>query len=189
MAGLVQGTDGNFYGTTSTGGANTYGTVFSITPQGVETIIHSFSYGDGSAPMADLIQANDGGIYGITSAGGDGLGVIFRIGVNEGTQAQTINFPTIGNQSPGTTSYTLNATASSGLPVNYLLAGPATLNNGVLTFTGEGTVTITAGQPGNSTFAPAPESTQVFTVPAPPSDQFRHVGVQQWHRIEPCGSK
>jgi uncharacterized repeat protein (TIGR03803 family) len=165
-AGLVQGSDGNFYGTTSAGGAF-YGTVFSITPQGVETIVHTFNYTDGSAPMGHLIQANDGGIYGVTSAGGNGNGVVFRIGLNEGTQAQTINFPTIGNQPAGTTTYTLNATASSGLPVNYLLAGPATLDNGVLTFTGAGTVTITAGQPGNTTFAPAPESTQIFTVPAP----------------------
>jgi uncharacterized repeat protein (TIGR03803 family) len=172
QAGLVQGSDGNFYGTTSTGGANTYGTVFSITPQGVETIVHSFNFTDGSAPMGELIQANDGGYYGVTSEGGVGHGVVFRIGVNQGTQTQTISFPTIGNQPTGSTNVTLNATASSGLPVTYLLSGPATLANNVLTFTGAGTVTITAGQAGNTSYAPATESTQIFTVPAIPLISF-----------------
>ena len=41
-AGLVQGTDGNFYGTTYVGGANDGGTVFKITPQGVLTTLYSF---------------------------------------------------------------------------------------------------------------------------------------------------
>src|SRR5438045_397207 len=39
---LIQGTDGNFYGTTNEGGANSYGTVFQITPGGALTILHSF---------------------------------------------------------------------------------------------------------------------------------------------------
>jgi len=46
MAGLVQATDGNFYGTTQGGGTIDGGTVFKITPQGTVTILHSF--GDGS---------------------------------------------------------------------------------------------------------------------------------------------
>jgi uncharacterized repeat protein (TIGR03803 family) len=39
---LVQGTDGNFYGTTEAGGANDYGTVFKITPSGALTTLYSF---------------------------------------------------------------------------------------------------------------------------------------------------
>ena len=42
-AGLVQATDGNFYGTTANGGANSNGTVFKITPSGTLTTLHSFA--------------------------------------------------------------------------------------------------------------------------------------------------
>lgn len=51
---LVQGLDGNFYGTTYGGGANGDGTVFKITPSGVLTSIHSFSGTDGKEPSAGL---------------------------------------------------------------------------------------------------------------------------------------
>jgi uncharacterized repeat protein (TIGR03803 family) len=92
---LVQGRDGNFYGTTSTGGANscggylsTCGTVFRLTPQGVETVLHTFgaSLADGAAPQGTLIQASDGNFYGTTTSGGGhycsnvaGCGTVFRM--------------------------------------------------------------------------------------------------------------
>jgi uncharacterized repeat protein (TIGR03803 family) len=63
-AGLVQGTDGNFYGTT------TGGTVFKVTPGGALTTLHSFSGPDGANPMAELVQGNDGNFYGTTLSGG-----------------------------------------------------------------------------------------------------------------------
>src|SRR5271169_1185659 len=71
-AGLVQGSDGNFYGTTYSGGANNKGTVFTITPNGTVTILHSFTGSDGREPTAGLIQASDGGFYGTTSFDGTG---------------------------------------------------------------------------------------------------------------------
>lgn len=81
--GLVQGTDGNFYGTTSTGGgSNDNGTVFRMTPSGVLTTLHSFqsSENDGADPEATLTEATDGQFYGTTRAGGrENGGVIFRI--------------------------------------------------------------------------------------------------------------
>src|SRR5580704_8856387 len=43
---LVQGNDGNFYGTTATGGASGYGTIFRITPAGQLTTLHSFNNTD-----------------------------------------------------------------------------------------------------------------------------------------------
>ena len=72
---LVQGTDGNFYGTTTDGGPSnpygySYGTVFKITPTGTLTTLHGFEGPDGSAPVAGLIQASDGNFYGTTSYGG-----------------------------------------------------------------------------------------------------------------------
>ena len=84
VAGLVQASDGNFYGTTTYGGAYTsYGTVFKITPKGVLTTLHSFDGTDGSAPWGGLVQAPDGFFYGTTVEGGvDGNdGTIFRVGV------------------------------------------------------------------------------------------------------------
>jgi uncharacterized repeat protein (TIGR03803 family) len=79
---LVQGSDGNFYGTTESGGANANdGTVFKITPAGVETVLHSFAGGsDGNYPYGSLIQGSDGNFYGMTANGGtNGAGTVFKI--------------------------------------------------------------------------------------------------------------
>ncbi|HEV3308050.1 MAG TPA: choice-of-anchor tandem repeat GloVer-containing protein [Candidatus Sulfotelmatobacter sp.] len=69
--GLVLATNGNFYGTTSVGGANNFGTVFEITSAGALTTLHSFTYGDGWLPT-QLIQAANGNFYGTTERGGTG---------------------------------------------------------------------------------------------------------------------
>ncbi|MGA2373126.1 MAG: choice-of-anchor tandem repeat GloVer-containing protein [Candidatus Korobacteraceae bacterium] len=96
QAALVQGTDGNFYGTTSGGGAsqnctvrNGCGTVFKITMSGALTTLYSFcsqpNCSDGSLPLAGMVQASDGNYYGTTSEGGSstfysgGAGTVFRI--------------------------------------------------------------------------------------------------------------
>jgi uncharacterized repeat protein (TIGR03803 family) len=79
-AGLIQGTDGNFYGTTSSGGTNGVGTVFRITTAGALTTLHSFAYSsDGGSPNAGLVQGTDGNLYGTTTQGGaTGNGTVFR---------------------------------------------------------------------------------------------------------------
>jgi uncharacterized repeat protein (TIGR03803 family) len=84
---LVQAADGTFYGSTAGGGANTYGTVFSITAAGKLTTLYSFCSVNGSAACLDgqdpegaLIQASDGTFYGTTSEGGaNGAGTVFSI--------------------------------------------------------------------------------------------------------------
>jgi uncharacterized repeat protein (TIGR03803 family) len=79
-AGLVQATDGNFYGTTVSGGTNNVGTVFKITPAGQFTVLHTFDNTDGSNPLAGPVQATDGNFYGTTSSGGaNGDGTVFKI--------------------------------------------------------------------------------------------------------------
>jgi uncharacterized repeat protein (TIGR03803 family) len=84
-AGLVLGTDGNFYGTTSGGGKLNYGTVFKITPGGTLTTLHSFVFSDGEDPSAALVQGTDGNFYGTTFLGGSTTqGTIFKI-TPEGT--------------------------------------------------------------------------------------------------------
>ena len=94
FAGLIQGTDGNFYGTTIVGGAHVYGTVFKITPSGTLTTLYSFcsqsKCADGDEPLAELIQAADGNLYGTTQFGGlergtacqSGCGTIFKISIS-----------------------------------------------------------------------------------------------------------
>jgi uncharacterized repeat protein (TIGR03803 family) len=77
---LVQGTDGNFYGTASTGGAHSDGTVFKITPGGTLKTLHDFDGTDGSLPNAGLVQGTDGNFYGTTPSGGSkAAGTVFKI--------------------------------------------------------------------------------------------------------------
>jgi uncharacterized repeat protein (TIGR03803 family) len=84
---LIEGTDGNFYGITNSGGANDIesggdGTVFKITPDGTESVLYSFggTTGDGKSPIAGLVQGTDGNFYGVTSAGGSsGYGAVFSV--------------------------------------------------------------------------------------------------------------
>jgi uncharacterized repeat protein (TIGR03803 family) len=67
---LVIGSDGNLYGTTLQGGSGDGGTVFSISPSGQFTVVHSFTdSGDGAVPTGNLVQGSNGAIYGGTSDG------------------------------------------------------------------------------------------------------------------------
>jgi uncharacterized repeat protein (TIGR03803 family) len=81
--GLVQGTDGNFYGTTTAGGSSNNGTVFRMTPAGAVTVLRMFSGGpsDGAAPWGPLMKAADGNLYGLASGRGGPTnnGAAFRI--------------------------------------------------------------------------------------------------------------
>jgi uncharacterized repeat protein (TIGR03803 family) len=94
--GLILGRDGNYYGITTEGGANssidcngesvsTCGSVFRLTAAGVLTTLYSFcaqpSCTDGSHPQGNLLIGSDGEIYGITAYGGTGSAC-----VNDGTQ-------------------------------------------------------------------------------------------------------
>ena len=77
---LIQASDGNFYGTTTTGGHAGRGTVFRMTPDGALTVLHSFSGSDGTGPSGALIQASDGNFYGTAVQGGAaGRGTVFQM--------------------------------------------------------------------------------------------------------------
>jgi uncharacterized repeat protein (TIGR03803 family) len=80
-AGLVQATNGHFYGTTNEGtGAYFEGTVFEIAPNGGLTTLHTFSGAEGGGPYAGLVQATSGNFYGTTYFGGAyGYGSVFKI--------------------------------------------------------------------------------------------------------------
>jgi len=88
-AGLIQASDGSFYGTTAEGGATNFcsggcGTIFKITPGGTLTTLYmfcsQFDCTDGVDPMAGLVQATSGVLYGTTYVGGDNDGgTVFKI--------------------------------------------------------------------------------------------------------------
>jgi uncharacterized repeat protein (TIGR03803 family) len=91
-SGLVQGTNGNFYGTTywggdpAVGGGNGLGTVFTITPGGVKTTLVLFEGTNGGHPFGGLVQGSDGNFYGttywggnLTLNGGNGFGSVFKM--------------------------------------------------------------------------------------------------------------
>lgn len=95
-AGLIQATDGNFYGTSEEGGPNFGGTVFKITPKGVLTTLYSFcskpQCADGQQPDVGVIQANNGSLYGTTQVGGaSGNGTVFKITL-DGNLTTVFNF-------------------------------------------------------------------------------------------------
>jgi len=112
-AGMVQGSDGNFYGTTSEGtnlsntdtSGDDGGTVFEITSEGAFINLHSFNgvptntyffnyyYPGGQMPHGELVEGDDGNFYGTTEQGGDlySYGTIFRI-ARDGTFTNLVSF-------------------------------------------------------------------------------------------------
>lgn len=129
IAGLIQGSDGTFYGTTNEGSSRTActhgcGTVFKITSIGTLTTLHTFNGTDGSYPTAALLQATDGNFYGTTSDGGSsnacdlGCGTVFKM-TSDGTLTTLHSFDfTDGSRAAGAlvqhTNGTLYGTTSQG---------------------------------------------------------------------------
>ncbi|WP_245585195.1 chitobiase/beta-hexosaminidase C-terminal domain-containing protein [Solimonas flava] len=109
LAALVQGTDGNFYGTTRIDGAGGFGTAFKITPTGTLTTLYTFNGGaNGGQPAAPLLEGSDGNFYGTTQSGGNsGHGTAFRL-----SPSGTL-----------TTLYSFSGGADGGAPSAALVAG------------------------------------------------------------------
>jgi uncharacterized repeat protein (TIGR03803 family) len=92
QAALVQGTDGDFYGTTAKGGSHSSGTVFKMTASGTLTTLVNFTFTNGSQPTSALVQGRDGNFYGTTKEGGsNGSGTVFRV-TPDGVLTTLVNF-------------------------------------------------------------------------------------------------
>ncbi len=84
---LMQTADGNFYGVTQSGGSNSFGSVFRLTPAGAFSTVYSFTGGaDGKFPNGPLVQSLDGSLYGTTRHnkfnGFEFYGVVFKVTTN-----------------------------------------------------------------------------------------------------------
>jgi len=167
QAGVVLGTDGNFYGGTYLGGTLCVfgcGTVFKITPKGTLTTLYLFGSTDGAGPYG-LFQHTGGAFYGATAAGGDNkqnYGTVFSVSVGLGPfvallpddskVGKTIDI--LGQGLTGTTAVSFNGTAATFTVVSdtYLTAvvPPNTIRGSV-------TVTTPGGQrTSNTIFRVAP---------------------------------
>jgi uncharacterized repeat protein (TIGR03803 family) len=161
-AGVIQGSDGNFYGTTTGGGAVTEngqpipgsGTIFEITPAGVLTTLHVFCLqggqcSDGVAPYDPLVQGTDGNFYGTTygleNCPGNcgtvfqistGLAPFVRANPNFAKTGGTVTI--LGNDLTGTTSVTFNGVAST-----FDVASPTYIKAEVPTGATTGTIEVT----------------------------------------------
>ena len=101
FAGLVQDATGNYYGTTSGGGAYGYGAVFKVTKSGKVRLVYSFTgnSSDGTVPYGSLIHDRSGNLYGTTSAGGThGSGTVFKL---NGTGKETVLYSFKGRRDGG----------------------------------------------------------------------------------------
>jgi uncharacterized repeat protein (TIGR03803 family) len=150
---LVQGTDGNFYGTTLTGGVFNprQGTLFEITPRGTLTTLYSFcrlyDCPDGGAPAAGPMQDTNGTFYGTTAGGGTGNdGTIFSLATGLGPFVSFVRNPAkvgqefgiLGQGLTGTTSVLLN-----GVPASFTVRADTLLTATVPAGATTGYVTVT----------------------------------------------
>ena len=114
---LLQGSDGNFWGTATGGGISGCGGVFKMTPAGKETVVYSFDCTTGNTPVAGLIQGSDGNYYGTTKESNNPYGTIFKI-TSKGVQ---------------TVLHTYSDQTQGALPILPLTQGPDGLLYGIAT--------------------------------------------------------
>jgi uncharacterized repeat protein (TIGR03803 family) len=92
-AGVIQGSDGNYYGTTESDGISGNGTVFEVAANGAFATLGFLNWaGDGAYPEGALVQTGDGNFYGTAQSGGaGGEGEIFRLALS-GSPAGLVSF-------------------------------------------------------------------------------------------------
>jgi uncharacterized repeat protein (TIGR03803 family) len=145
--GLIQATDGNFYGTTGAGGTNQAGTIFKITPEGTVTTLHTFDSTDGAGPQGALTQATNGIFYGMTTSGGtNGVGTIFSLDV--GLEPFITTLPNFGKAGTmvrilGTDFTGATGVTFGGVAANFTVSSPSLIKATVPTGATTGSVQVT----------------------------------------------
>jgi len=98
---------GNLFGTTASGGVHSIGTVFEVTPEGTETILHSFAGAprDGAQTYSNLVADKQGNFYGTTYIGGtNNSGVVFKL-APDGTETVLYSFCALSGCADGASPY------------------------------------------------------------------------------------
>ncbi len=161
QGGVIQATDGNFYGVTNQGGAHTLGTAYELTPAGDLTTLYSFcsqsGCSDGEYITSGLMQATNGTFYGASSAGGKdsdcsndgtpGCGTIYSIanGLGPFVESNPVfgkagqNVHILGNNLTGASSVAFNGTAATTFTVVSATQIRVTVPTGATT----GTIVVT----------------------------------------------
>ncbi len=153
---LVQGTDGNFYGTTQNVGTTYTGNIFQITPTGVFTSLYDFCGGvcsAGTIPSAGLVQGTDGNFYGLTFGGGitsstciNGCGVVYSLSMGLGPFVESLpaagktgsTIGILGNNLTSTSGVTFN-----GVPATFTVVSDTFIKATVPTGATSGTIQVT----------------------------------------------
>jgi len=104
VAALIQDSNGNFYGSTTSGGAGC-GTVFELTPAAgggwTETVLHSFTGTDGCYPYAGVVSDASGNLYGTTFEGGAyDSGAVFELTLGDWTETVLHSFHSRDGRGP-----------------------------------------------------------------------------------------
>ncbi len=146
-AGLLEAADGKLYGTTTVGGANDIGTVFSVSLTGTLTTLHSFDPDvDGNTPYSALTINSDGKLYGTLSQGpyssSTGLyagGTIFSIST-AGVYSNVATLPADGSKGLSPSARLLQA--SDGALYGTTSAGGASNQGTLFSYTGGSGITV-----------------------------------------------
>jgi len=122
-SGVIEASDGNFYGTTSSGGADLLGTVFVVTPNGGFATVASLGLagGAGYSPQGALVQGPDGYLYGTTASGGGascggGCGTVFKVLPGLPPTTSTSSTTSTSTSSSSTTSSSIGTTSTTATP-------------------------------------------------------------------------
>jgi uncharacterized repeat protein (TIGR03803 family) len=163
--GIILGSDGNFYGTTASGGSN-YGTIFQMTPAGVLTTLHSFDFTDGGGVGTTLTQDTSGAFYGTSNQGGNipssTNGTLFRLGMRLAPFVETV--PTAGLAGSavkilGTNLTDATSVSFNGTPATFTVVSASEITTTVPSGATQGLVTVMAGATtllSNVPFTPLP---------------------------------
>jgi hypothetical protein len=139
---------------------------FATTPVTLTTTVTYLGTGGTTYPVSTNAPAG-AGTYAVHVASADPnyqitSGTDATLTINKGDQ--TITFAPLPDKNFGDPSFTLSATASSGLAVSFSATGNCSYTRGRVTITGAGSCTITASQPGDANWNAAPDVVQSFTI-------------------------